>query len=162
MSEWMQALEYDPQTDGKVCLALCEGGPTVVPRVLKGLQRRDDSAIYKLFYGSLPVRIQRSFHHPRCYNSYRYCCAFILGFIDPSTPEIVRALRQSLTYGDSGEARFAAQALRMIALREPRMRVDLQKALPDLQRWVATPGPHYSQVARSIQCIEDLKGKKVP
>jgi hypothetical protein len=162
MSQWMRELERDPSTESVTCRALSEGGSQVVPMVVEGLHSRDDSRLYFWLWPKLPISLQNRFPRPQYRNSYRYCCEYILGKIEPSTPDIVRELRQTLRVGDSGSARFAAQALRMIAEREPRMRGEVAKALPDLRKWAAISGAHTNQVVRSIQIIEGLKVEKYP
>jgi hypothetical protein len=159
MSVWMRDLRWDPSTDGAVCRALCEGGAPVVPMVVKGLNARDDSRFYFWLWPKLPRSLQHRFAPPQRRNCCRYCCAFILGCIEPSTTKIVRNLRQAFISADGGEARFTAQALRMIAQRDSGLREELQMALPDLRRWAAIHGPHTDQVIRSISVIEGLSAR---
>jgi hypothetical protein len=157
MSQWMRNLETNSSTTDVTCRALCEGGPQVVPVVLEGLHSRDDSRFYFWLWPKLPASLQHRFPRPQYRNSYRYCCEFILGYIEPSTTPIVQELRQTLVVGDGGSARFAAQALRMIAERDPQLRAEVEKALPDLRKWAAISGPDRGQVVRSIKVIESLQ-----
>jgi hypothetical protein len=160
MGFWLTVVGSDPAgTDGATCRALCQAGPTIIPSLVEGLHRRDSSRLYVALWPRLPGSVQKRLPYPANWRQLRLYCAFILGYIAPSTPQAVHELRRALSTGDNTLTAFAAQALRMMADREPRTTTELAKALPELRAVVASKADERGYVARAILSIERISEK---
>jgi hypothetical protein len=143
LDQWVSEMATDPDgSQGAACRTLCQAGPIAVPALLDGLHKKDDSRFYTALWPRLPAFLQRRLARPVTRYTLRYRCAYVLGCIEPSTPKIVRELRHALTTGDAGQTTFAAQALRMIAEREPQRIAELERSLPELRQVATVPGEH--------------------
>jgi hypothetical protein len=93
ISEWMHELEMDRAgTQSEAHHALCEAGTVAAPRLLAGLHAKDDSKFYTSLWPKLPAFLRRRLPPPRTHRVFRYCCASVLGYIEPSSPQIIREL----------------------------------------------------------------------
>jgi hypothetical protein len=158
MSQWLRELETDSiRAKSEAVDTLVHADPVVVPALLDGLRRRD-SRVLRAAWLRMPTFIQRRLTPPRDYTLLHSRCVFLLGYIAPASPEVVRDLRCALASDEEGLPTLAAQALRMIADREAGGTPELRKALPDLRRLLTTRKDVHEQFARAAASI-DLERK---
>jgi len=154
MSQWLRELETDSiRAKSEAVDALCHADPVVSQALLDGLQRRDSRA-YRAAWPHLPTFIQRRLTPPADYTLLHHRCAFVLGYIEPTSPKVVRGLRRALATDDDTLTTFAAQALRMIAEKDAGAIPALRSALPDLRRLLGTRKDEGEQVERAVESIE--------
>lgn len=135
--QWLRELEVDPKgTDGEASRALREAGTLAVPTIITGLHE-----------GSADLRMR---------------CACVLGYVQPSSPVIVRELQHSLSETNEFVVTFVAQALRMIAERDSnsQLTAELEEALPQLRQACAEGRDERGQVGRAVAAIEAKQGKR--
>lgn len=153
MSQWVRELD---SADSGTCRAFSQAGSLAVPSLLAGLNKKDDPRFYAWLWPRMPAFLQRQVPRPAGYRCRRIMCAYTLGHIEPSTPNIVSELRRALTTGDRTLTEFAGLALRLIATRDPRMIPELERALPELREAIAA-GKDSSpnrQLAETVFSIE--------
>jgi hypothetical protein len=154
MSQWLKELETDSaRARSEAVETLCQAGPVTAPALLAGLRKRDLPA-YRSVWLHLPTFIQKRLGPPADYSLLHHRCAYVLGYIEPSSPRIVQGLRLALASDDDTLKTFAAQALRMIAERDEHVTAQLQGALPELRRPLGTRKDDGEQVARAVASIE--------
>lgn len=163
ISTWIKELETDRAgTQSEACQALCRAGPAAVPGLVTGMNANDDSRFYSWLWQKLPAFAQKHFERPRQRVTFRRTCAYVLGRIEPSSREIVQELQRTLGSEDPWLVEFAAQGLRMILEREPRMLNDVARATPRLRQLSAQPGETNFQVVRNLHTIEFLQSTNAP
>jgi hypothetical protein len=160
MSQWLRELQTDSiRAKSEACDVLCHAGPVAIPALLEGLHRKDSDA-YRAIWPRLPTFIQKQLTPPADYTLLNSRCAFVLGYIEPSSPEAVRSLRRALAAEEDTLITFAAQALRLIAERDGHLTPELRRALPELRRLLGTRKDEGEQVARAIASLEKREPKR--
>lgn len=157
MTDWMSELSDQKSREraGSAVQALQRAGPTAVPFLLAGLNKRD-SRVRSFLWRHSPRILQTRLSAPPDHSYFQANCAGILGDISPTSPEVVRALVQALRSGEAPVDFAAAMALRRIAGRDEEVAKKLKRDFPEM---MAIEG---NSAAARLDVMNAIRGYQSP